>query len=335
MGPHRRLIIPPSSVGLKKQNWRGEEKVAVTTIAPPNLLGWRPLIVLSNTKSGGKDGHIVMSSLRKLLNPIQVIDLHKTTPEKALDMYCSVFSLPVRILVCGGDGTVGWVLSAIDKSKLSVKPHVGILPLGTGNDLARVLGWGPGYSPRSDDMSEILKEVEHSQLSVLDRWQVRIQSEKQYFKLKRTVTKVHVMNNYIGVGCDAGVALNFHRQRESYPELFASRLINKAWYLIFGAQDFMIPTCSDLTNKIKLYTDGVLQELPNLEGIVVLNINSWSSGCPMWSSNGEWGPSRMDDRMLEVVGLYSSFHVGRIQISASEPVRIGQSSNVKVCNILQ
>jgi diacylglycerol kinase (ATP) len=38
----------------------------------------------------------------------------------------------------------------------------------------------------------------------------------------------------------------------------------------------------------------------------------------------------MDDRMLEVVGLYSSFHVGRIQISASEPVRIGQSSNVKI-----
>ena len=35
------------------------------------------------------------------------------------------------------------------------------------------------------------------------------------------------MNNYLGVGCDAGVALNFHRQRETRPELFTSRLINK------------------------------------------------------------------------------------------------------------
>ena len=35
------------------------------------------------------------------------------------------------------------------------------------------------------------------------------------------------MNNYLGVGCDAGVALNFHRQRETKPELFTSRLINK------------------------------------------------------------------------------------------------------------
>ena len=35
------------------------------------------------------------------------------------------------------------------------------------------------------------------------------------------------MNNYLGVGCDAGVALNFHRQRESRPQLFQSRFINK------------------------------------------------------------------------------------------------------------
>lgn len=36
-----------------------------------------------------------------------------------------------------------------------------------------------------------------------------------------------IMNNYLGVGCDAGVALNFHRQRESRPALFQSRFINK------------------------------------------------------------------------------------------------------------
>ena len=35
------------------------------------------------------------------------------------------------------------------------------------------------------------------------------------------------MNNYMGVGCDANVTLNFHRQRQSRPELFPSRIINK------------------------------------------------------------------------------------------------------------
>ena len=40
---------------------------------------------------------------------------------------------------------------------------------------------------------------------------------------------------------------------------------------------------------------------------------------------------RMDDKLIEVVGMYSSLHIGTIQVSLSEPLRIGQASEVKVC----
>ena len=38
----------------------------------------------------------------------------------------------------------------------------------------------------------------------------------------------------------------------------------------------------------------------------------------------------MDDQLLEVVGLYSSIHIGKIQVSLSEALRLGQAKEIKV-----
>lgn len=57
-----------------------------------------------------------------------------------LELYKKVPNL--RILACGGDGTVGWILSEIDSLGIKPPPPVAIMPLGTGNDLSRTLNWG-------------------------------------------------------------------------------------------------------------------------------------------------------------------------------------------------
>jgi diacylglycerol kinase (ATP) len=38
----------------------------------------------------------------------------------------------LRILVCGGDGTVAWILKVIAQLQLQPQPAVAIMPLGTG-----------------------------------------------------------------------------------------------------------------------------------------------------------------------------------------------------------
>ena len=84
-----------------------------------------------------------------------------------------------RILVCGGDGTIGWVLQCLDnvgQDSLCSNPPCAIVPLGTGNDLARVLRWGSGYSGDEDPMA-LLRDVIEAEEIRLDRWTVVFRPE--------------------------------------------------------------------------------------------------------------------------------------------------------------
>lgn len=48
----------------------------------------------------------------------------------------------LRILVCGGDGIVGWILFEIDSLGIKFFFFVVIMSLGIGNDFSRILDWG-------------------------------------------------------------------------------------------------------------------------------------------------------------------------------------------------
>ena len=59
---------------------------------------------------------------------------------------------------CGGDGTVGWILSVMDSMTFPIgRPSIGIIPLGTGNDLSRSLNWGGKY--KSKPLKKFLRNL--------------------------------------------------------------------------------------------------------------------------------------------------------------------------------
>lgn len=50
---------------------------------------------------------------------------------------------PVISVICGGDGTVMWVVTEMANKGINpLLVNLAIIPLGTGNDFSRNLGWG-------------------------------------------------------------------------------------------------------------------------------------------------------------------------------------------------
>ncbi|KAG2466799.1 DGKQ kinase, partial [Polypterus senegalus] len=245
-----------------------------------------PLLTFVNPKSGSLKGRDLLHNFRKLLNPHQVFELTSSGPLAGLHTFREVPYF--RILVCGGDGTVGWVLSVLEevRHKLTCpEPAIGIIPLGTGNDLARVLRWGTGYS--GEDPYSILLAVDEAEEVLMDRWTILLDAQEAADSGKENgisepePPKIVQMNNYCGLGIDAELSLDFHQAREEEPGKFNS---------------------------------------------------SWGSGADLWGSDSDvrFGKPRIDDSMLEVVGVTGVVHMGQVQGGLRSGIRIAQGSYIRV-----
>ena len=317
------------SINQKESQVSGVIQNYELTGLPPDA---RPLLVFINKKSGAQRGDSLRLRLNILLNPIQVFELSSSQgPEMGLYLFRMVHHF--RVLVCGGDGTVGWVLNAIEKQNFDSPPPVAILPAGTGNDLARVLSWGGGLGPveRQGGLTTILHHIEHAAVTILDRWKVTISNPqgKQQFKQPK------FMNNYLGIGCDAKVALDIHNLREENPEKFYNQFMNKVLYAREGAKSIMDRTFEDFPWQIRVDVDGVEIEVPeDAEGVLVANIGSYMGGVDLWQNEDDnydnFDPQSMHDKILEVVSISGTWHLGKLQVGLSRARRLAQGQSIKI-----
>ena len=341
-----------------------------------------PLLVFINKLSGGQQGERVYHRLLHLLNPRQVFLLENDASiTHALNIYGSLSH--TRICVCGGDGTAGWILSALARRFPSLShPPVSVCPLGTGNDLSRVLGWGWHYKDKS--LTEMLMAIPNARQVPFDRWQVTFEAletnenepvngrclscfltDPRFVHPSASLSYEHHrapvdlrFTNYLSLGLDAAVILDFHVRRLRDPSRFTSPMMNKLLYLNAARRyfrEFGLWRSWHLFPYIRLICDGknLTDSIRHCHTIVLLNIVSYGSGTRPWPQSptrthrstrsnddviAQFSRQEFGDQRIEIFGLdaiqMALIHLGfrgrriaqcrevRIELSRSMPVHV-------------
>jgi diacylglycerol kinase (ATP) len=264
-----------------------------------------PILVFINSKSGGRLGPELMEHFQDLISPEQVYDLAAHSPAEVLgyglgcldklaasDECARLTRQNLRILVAGGDGTVGWVLSSVgairEQSTNDTVPPAGVIPLGTGNDLSRSFNWGGEFSSTSKStLSKYLVKTMNATVVNLDTWKAVVLPAKSV--AAEDIQFPHAMKpqhhvplpssvagerhdkdesapafeglffNYFSIGMDAQVAYGFHHLRDEKPWLARGRTANQMIYGTFGCTQgwfctacTMAPRARGVSNILKL-----------------------------------------------------------------------------------
>ncbi|KAK9078869.1 hypothetical protein SSX86_002927 [Deinandra increscens subsp. villosa] len=278
-----------------------------TGLVAPEL----PLVVFVNSKSGGRHGSELKSRLQDFMGEEQVFDLQNVKPHEfvqyglacmenfaALGDCCAKETRErLRIIVAGGDGTVGWVLGCLGELHEQGRepvPPTAIIPLGTGNDLSRSFGWGGSFSIKwKAAIKRILDRAINAPLGRLDSWNLVISMPAGAeldtpYALKHTEEVAldqdleiegplpkevscyqGVFYNYFSIGMDAQVAYGFHQLRNEKPYLAQGRIANKIIYSGYCCKQgwFFTPCMND----------------PSLRGLKnILRMHIKRLNCPNW-----------------------------------------------------
>ena len=167
---------------------------------------------LINPISGGGQGKVIKEFLPEIMESMGFVadewKVEFTRYEGMKEQILTALSSTETLIAVGGDGTVSAVLSTMLAYDFSNKVKIGLIPLGTGNDLARVLNL---YKPFVDQgLLFLVRRLLRASAEPFDIWKVN---------------GTYALANYFSGGIDARIAHDFNRPQgapdrdcREYPE---------------------------------------------------------------------------------------------------------------------
>lgn len=213
------------------------------------------LVYLVNPLSGGQAGRRLLAALRRRLPADRV---HATADIPAAELAARWHGRTAGLVACGGDGTAASLLEGAFRAAGQAAPTpVAILPLGTGNDLARV-----AHAPLAGGLDARLAWLSAARVEVLDRWLLAGPAgQRAWF-------------NYCSWGCDARIAGRFQRLRDLHGFFLRARATNLLCYAGLGLQEAGSPLA------LALELSGRAEHIPRwVRSLVLANIPSYAGGC--------------------------------------------------------
>jgi len=179
-----------------------------------------------------------------------------------------------RIVVAGGDGTIGLSLQGLQRGAQSACA-LGVIPMGTGNDLARELRLLPEY--RQGGLDSLLEAFLLDRTAPLDLW---------------SINGVATMVNYISLGLDGKSTEAFANRRVLGGA--HSILANKLRFAQSGILSLTHRLPADF--RIRLHRGGVVQDvqLSGRRTLAIHNISHYAAGLMRVAD------TRPDDGLLTV-----------------------------------
>ena len=278
-----------------------------------------------NNKSGSQRGQ----NMKKILIDIGIktFDIYELSKSEELQKKLSkLINITTIICICGGDGSISWACSIINKC-CSIIPKICVVPMGTGNDLSRTLGWGTknlSYDKTIQLFEKIKICLQLDRISKIDWWNIEY-LDCDINHIKHLPTK---MLCYMSFGYDAKITQHYQADRNKNLKKFNSQIYNKLMYIKHGFSEFFVPS-EIIKHKITLLCDGKKIDLPNnCRSLKLLNINSAASGIFFWGNKIEkqYKEPVINDNRMEIVSSYGVHNLVCMNIGLTKVTRINQSS---------